>query len=52
MESPKILHICGDTNSIIDQMGVVWADAISVEEKNNIAESRKKLGPDTLILAT
>jgi [methyl-Co(III) methanol-specific corrinoid protein]:coenzyme M methyltransferase len=50
IESPKILHICGDTNSIIDQMGVCGADAISVEEKNNIAESRKKLGPDTLIL--
>jgi [methyl-Co(III) methanol-specific corrinoid protein]:coenzyme M methyltransferase len=49
IESPKILHICGDTNSIVDQMGACGADAISVEEKNNIAESRKKLGPDAFI---
>jgi len=49
IESPNILHICGDTNPITDQMGVCGADAISVEEKNNIAESRKKLGPDALI---
>ncbi len=49
IKSPKILHMCGDTNSIVDQMGACGAEVISVEEKNNIAESRKKLGPDTLI---
>jgi len=49
IESPKILHICGDTNSIVDQMGACGTEAISVEEKNNIAESRKKLGPEALI---
>ena len=49
IDSPKILHICGDTNSIVDQMGACGADAISVEEKNNIAESRIKLGPDAFI---
>ena len=49
LESPKVLHICGDSNSIVDQMGVCGADAISVEEKNNVAETRKKLGPDALV---
>ena len=49
VDSPNVLHICGDTNSIVDQMGACGADAISVEEKNNIAESREKLGPDALI---
>ena len=44
-----MLHICGDTNSIVDQMGACGADAISVEEKNNMSESRKFLGPDALI---
>ena len=48
--SPNILHICGDTNSIVDQMGLCGADALSVEQQNNIAESRTKLGPDALIL--
>ncbi|HLA27795.1 MAG TPA: MtaA/CmuA family methyltransferase [Syntrophales bacterium] len=49
IESPKILHICGDTNAIVDQMVLCGADAISVEKKNNVVETRKKLGPDVLI---
>ena len=49
VDSPNVLHICGDTNSIVDQMGACGADAISIEEKNNLAESRKLLGPDALI---
>jgi [methyl-Co(III) methanol-specific corrinoid protein]:coenzyme M methyltransferase len=49
IESPKILHICGDTNAIVDQMILCGADAISVEKKNNVAETRKKLGPDVMI---
>jgi MtaA/CmuA family methyltransferase len=48
--SPKILHICGDTNAIVDQMVLVGADALSVEKKNDVTETRKKLGPDVLIL--
>jgi len=49
IESPKVLHICGDTNDIIDQMASCGADAVSVDHKNRIAESRQKLGPDALI---
>ena len=49
IESPKVLHICGDTNSIIEQMASAGADALSVEKRNDIAETRRKLGPDTLI---
>ena len=49
VESPKVLHICGDTNAIVDQMVLCGADAISVEKKNNVTETRKKLGPDVLI---
>jgi len=48
-ESPKVLHICGDTNAIVDQMALCGADAISVEKKNNVSETRKKLGPNVLI---
>ncbi len=50
IESPKILHICGDTNSIVEQMVLCEADAISVDQKNNVAESRKEVGPDMFIL--
>jgi [methyl-Co(III) methanol-specific corrinoid protein]:coenzyme M methyltransferase len=49
IESPKILHMCGDTNPIVDQMGACGAEVISVEERNNVAQTRKKLGQDTLI---
>lgn len=49
IESPKVLHICGDTNDIVDRMILCGADALSVEKKNKVAETRKKLGPDLLI---
>ena len=50
IDSPKVLHICGDTDSIVDQMALCGADAISVEQKNHVAESRQKVGPNMLIL--
>lgn len=50
IDSPKILHICGDTDSVVDQMTLCGADAISVDQKNHVAESRKKAGSDMLIL--
>ena len=50
IESPKILHICGDTNTIVEEMARCGADAISVDQKNDVAQSRNKLGPDAFIL--
>jgi len=50
MPHPSILHICGDTNAIITDMAECGADAISVDQKNCITETRQKLGPEALIL--
>lgn len=50
LESPKINHICGSTDLIIEMMNDCGADAVSVDQKNNVVESRKKLGPDAMIL--
>ena len=50
LESPKILHMCGDTNTIVEEMALCGADAISVDQVNDVAESRKKLGPGVCIL--
>ncbi len=50
LDSPKILHMCGDTNMIVEEMALCGADAISVDQKNDVAESRKKLGPQAVIL--
>jgi [methyl-Co(III) methanol-specific corrinoid protein]:coenzyme M methyltransferase len=49
IESPKVLHMCGDTKSIVEFMAQCGADALSVEKKNDVAETRRKLGPDALI---
>ena len=50
IESPNVLHMCGDTDSIVEEMAACGADAISVEPKNHVAETRQKLGPKALIL--
>ena len=50
LRSPKVLHICGSTDMIIELMNECGADALSVDQKNDVAESRKKLGNDVLIL--
>lgn len=50
MPRPSIFHICGDTNSIVEDMAECGANAISVDQKNRINETREKLGPETIIL--
>jgi [methyl-Co(III) methanol-specific corrinoid protein]:coenzyme M methyltransferase len=50
IESPRVLHICGETNNIIEQMARCGADAISVDQKNRLSESRAKVGADTILL--
>jgi len=50
LESPKVLHICGETNIIIEQMASCGADAISVDQKNRLSESRDKVGADTILM--
>jgi len=50
IESPKILHICGDTNDVVAQMAQSGADAISVDQKNDLAATRDNLGPDVMLL--
>ena len=46
---PKVLHICGATDLIIEMMAECGADALSVDIKNTLLESRKKIGDDKLL---
>ncbi len=46
---PNVLHICGKTNDIVPFMAESGAKAISVDQKNDVAETRKKLGPGALV---
>lgn len=48
--SPNVLHICGATDLIIELMNDCGADTLSVDQKNNLLESRRKLGNDVILL--
>ena len=48
-DAPKVLHICGATDLIIEMMNECGADALSVDIKNNLLETRKKVGNDMLV---
>ncbi len=48
--SPKVLHICGATDLIIEMMNQCGADAISLDQKNHLDQTRKKLGNGALLL--
>jgi [methyl-Co(III) methanol-specific corrinoid protein]:coenzyme M methyltransferase len=47
---PRILHICGNTDPIIEMMNDCGADAVSVEQRSDIKKVREKLGSDPIIL--
>ncbi len=49
-ESPKLLHICGQADPLIEMMNECGADGLTVDIKSNIAEARKKLGDDVLLM--
>jgi len=48
-DSPKILHICGSTDLIIELMNDCGAEVLSVDHKNTLNESRSKIGNDILL---
>ena len=48
--SPKVLHICGATDLIIEMMNQCGDDAISLDQKNHLDQTRKKLGTGALLL--
>jgi len=49
LDGNTVLHICGKTNEIAAFMVESGARAISVDQKNDVAETRKKIGPDALL---
>jgi [methyl-Co(III) methanol-specific corrinoid protein]:coenzyme M methyltransferase len=49
LKANTVLHICGKTNDIAPFMQESGARAISVDQKNDLAGTRKKLGNDPLI---
>ncbi len=49
LPSPNVLSICGDTNAIIADMAACDADALSVDQRNHLARSRRVLGDDVIL---
>ena len=47
---PKILHICGNVDSIVEFMGQTGANILSIEPQANARLAREKCGPDTILM--
>lgn len=47
---PMVLHICGKSNNIIDSMNRCGANALSVDQKNDLNETRRAIGPEPVLL--
>lgn len=47
---PKILHICGNVDSIVEWMGKSGADILSLEPKADTELARRKCGPDIVLM--
>ncbi len=49
ISGPKILHICGQTDKIVEMMAGCGYDALSVEQKNDVSATRTKIGSGPLV---
>ena len=47
---PKILHICGNVDLIVEWMGQTGAEILSIEPKANVRLARQKCGPDVILM--
>jgi [methyl-Co(III) methanol/glycine betaine-specific corrinoid protein]:coenzyme M methyltransferase len=47
---PKILHICGNVDRIVEWMGETGADILSIEPKADARLAREKCGPDMVLM--
>ena len=47
---PKILHICGNVDQMVEWMGQTGADILSLEPKANPRLAREKCGPETILM--
>ncbi len=47
---PKILHICGNVDPIVEWMGQTGADILSLEPKADAGLARRKCGPNMILM--
>ncbi len=49
LPSPKVLSVCGDTNAAVQDLAACGADALNVDQRNDLARTRKLL-PGAVLL--
>jgi len=47
---PRVLSVCGNTNSIVADLAACGAEAINVDHRNDLAQTRQALGPGAILL--
>jgi len=50
LPGPRVLHVCGRTNMAMDLLAAAGADALSVDQLNDLDASRADLGPSQVLL--
>lgn len=50
IDVPKILHICGNVDPIVEMMGKTGANILSLEPKASAQLARQKCGPDVFMM--
>lgn len=46
---PRVLSVCGNTNRALPQLAAAGAEALSVDQLNDLARTRAVLGPEALL---
>ena len=49
LPSPRVLSVCGYTNHSMSLLVAVGADALSVDQTNDLSQSRETLGPEAIL---
>lgn len=50
LPSPNVLSVCGDTNAVVRDLAECGANAINVDQRNDLARTRQILGADAILL--
>jgi [methyl-Co(III) methanol-specific corrinoid protein]:coenzyme M methyltransferase len=48
--APRVLSMCGDTNAIVADLATFGTGALSVDQRNDLARTRRLLGPQAILL--
>jgi MtaA/CmuA family methyltransferase len=49
LPSPTVLSVCGDTNAVVQDLAECGANAINVDQRNNLARTRQILGSEAIL---